>query len=362
MSEYLLNQVEKLKENLINKATGNEVGITHDEFKNIRRNLMTIPHLKEKLPDFVITYRDMTEFWDFIKEKFNSYKERRNYIIAAFNPLLDSLELSDSSLIFDYDKIDRLGNGGFGEVFRYKHKLLDVDFAFKIFSPMFLSEDEGSLQRFFQEARILLDLNHPNIVKFYDLGILNNTPFIRMELIDGINLVQLLINKGIQSPIEALEIIEQVAKAISYAHHKGKVVHRDLKPSNIMINREGIVKVIDFGLGIFLEKDLQSRITKSNQKVAGGLYTAPELYENPKLRDERTDIYSIGAIWYELLIGKPPAGNGIGENLSCVSSIYKDVILTCLNDIESRYVNLEQLFGDITKIRSEIGEEESIRT
>lgn len=224
-----------------------------------------------------------------------------------------------------------IGSGGFGEVKRMRHNLLSMDFAFKFYSPIYANDDERNLERFFREAQILFKLSHQNIIKIYDVGLLGNKPFIRMELFDGKNLNQVLMDHG-KFPInESLDLMNEIADALKHAHELG-IVHRDIRSSNILIARPRQVRIIDFGLGIYLENELTSRLTRTGHNIAGGHYSAPELISNPKLIDPRTDIYSLGAVWYKLVTGQVPAGSRIRESLYSLEGMTKQVAEIILKD------------------------------
>ncbi|MNI62902.1 Serine/threonine-protein kinase pkn5 [compost metagenome] len=148
----------------------------------------------------------------------------------------------------------------------------------------------------------------------------------------------------------------ELADALSHAHGIG-IVHRDIRPSNIMIARPRQVRVIDFGLGIYLENELTSRLTRTGHNIAGGHFTAPELISNPKLIDPRTDIYSLGAVWYNLITGSVPAGSKIRETLYSVEGMNEEVaeiILKCLEDIDGRYQSMQELILDLTKVKGDL--------
>jgi eukaryotic-like serine/threonine-protein kinase len=137
-----------------------------------------------------------------------------------------------------------------------------MDFAVKVLSPSFPEADGPYLDRFFLEARILLSLNHPNIVRVYDVGMFRKRAYIKMELLNGQDLNRFLQERGLIDPPEAASIALAVAEGLEHAHAK-KIIHRDLKPSNIFCTDEGEVRLIDFGLGAFVEGDLISRITRT---------------------------------------------------------------------------------------------------
>ena len=232
-----------------------------------------------------------------------------------------------------------------------------MDFAVKVLSPLFSKGGEGHLERFFREARILFKLNHPNIIKVHDVGMHGRNPYIKMELFEGKDLNKVLREHGNLSKEKALVLIEEIGHALDYAHNEIQVVHRDLRPSNIMVARPNQFRIIDFGLGVFLENDLVSRITKTGVHIAGGHYTAPELLENPSMLDVRSDIYSVGAIWFTVLTGRPPAGSKIREDLLDLEEVneeYAELIFRCLEGLENRYQNINELLNDINHLRQNI--------
>jgi serine/threonine-protein kinase len=347
-SDDLFVIIERLKEGLIDYSTGSSE-FSNDEYRDLRKKVISVPELKELVPDFLIKYRNLNEFWGYIKNSFGTYADRRTYLGETFNPILDLLEREDVTFTSNYQVLDRIGAGGFGEVFRCKNKFLDVDFAIKFYSPIFYNGGEGHLERFFREARILFKLNHPNIIKVYDVGLMNRKPFIRMELFHGYNLNELLNKFGVITPEKALILIREISDALDFAHNEVGVVHRDLRPSNILVARPNQFRIIDFGLGIFLEEELVSRITRTGQNIAGGHWTAPELLIDPKILDPCTDIYSLGAIWFTLLAGNPPAGGDVREELQSLDldESYSEMILKCLKKRENRYQNINELIRDI---------------
>jgi len=145
--------------------------------------------------------------------------------------------------------------------------------------------------------------------------------------------------------------MKNIVEAVSYAHEKG-IIHRDLKPSNIMAMKPSQFRIIDFGLGIFIENELHSRLTKTGSQTISGYYNAPELVSNPKLIDVRSDIYSIGAIWFTLLTGQPPAGSNFISELQTLGIDERiiNIIKKCLHPLHERYTNCNELLTDIQKI------------
>tara|TARA_R110002072_G_scaffold249084_3_gene408055 strand:- start:3592 stop:5319 length:1728 start_codon:yes stop_codon:yes gene_type:complete len=202
-----------------------------------------------------------------------------------------------------YDYVGELGFGGFGVVHRYRHRLLGLDFAIKILDPTFRGASEKDVNRFFQEVNILFRLRHQNIIQVHDLGLMpDGKPYMRLELFEGEPLSALL-KEGRLEPQKARQVIRAVASAIGHAHEMG-VYHRDLKASNVLIDEVGGCRVIDFGLSIWLEAALSQRLSSGNTELLGGIHTAPELRANPLLTDARTDVYSLGCLYYEMLVGR----------------------------------------------------------
>ncbi|WP_280559809.1 serine/threonine-protein kinase [Priestia megaterium] len=313
-----------------------------------------------KVDHFVLTEFDTSEistktkFKDFIEYVEDQVNILQNEILPrSLHNIKVQGKLSKFNLYNDpyfiegYNKEEKLGGGGFGEVFRYYHEQLGLNFAIKFFDPIYYNE-EGSLKRFFQEAKMLYTLTHSNIVRIFDVNMREDKPYIRMECINGKDLNE----KGSFNPEEAKQIIRQIAEAMQHAHDK-KIIHRDLKLSNILLTTDGQIKVIDFGIGAFLDVSLEKELTRTGESVAGGTHTAPELLKTPKLRDRRSDIYSIGSIWYELVIGVAPRGNNLDENLrnKGISQEYIDVVMKCMEtDVEKRYSNCSELIETIEKL------------
>lgn len=321
--------IERLKMGLTSRATGG--GMDPQEYKRIRRLLLASP-LADRLPRFLKTCHSPEEFWGYIQPVSPTYQGRRTHIAEQLNHLLDGLDTAALETLHLYEKGPRLGAGGFGEVWRYDHKLLGMPFAFKVFNPVFNEAGDSSIDRFFREAKILFSLQHADIIRIYDVGMLGRRPFIRMEFFDGLNLGEAISKHGVFTPKKAARVVHRLADALAHAHAKN-VVHRDLKPSNVMVAQGEKLRVIDFGLGVYVDDMLQSRITRTGEAVAGGAFTAPELLTQPQLRDPRTDVYSIGAIWYYLLTGRPPAGPRALDLLQAHvdAAAHHDIISRCLD-------------------------------
>jgi serine/threonine protein kinase/Tfp pilus assembly protein PilF len=219
--------------------------------------------------------------------------------------------------IGQYKIIDSIGAGGMGEVYLARDKKLDRNVAIKILNAEF-SQDEANLQRFVSEAKAASALNHPNILTIYEFGEAEDARFIVSEYIEGKTLREIIRALGLRFP-EILDIAIQITGALSAAH-KAHLIHRDIKPENIMIRPDGYVKVLDFGLAklieqknnsIFSSKEPTVRLNLTAKGVIVGTvnYMSPEQAKGERV-DERTDIFSLGALIYEMLAGKPPFAGG----------------------------------------------------
>jgi hypothetical protein len=355
-ADDLIEVIDHLKDELIAYATNGTTTLTHDEYKRSRKVILGLGE-SVYVPELLRECRSLGEFWTYIKAKLGTYEERRRFLAAEFNRVLDALE-EHGTVGKHLEEGEIIGEGGFGVVYRYRHTLLKMDFAVKVFAPAFSQGGEGHLERFFREARILFRMTHPNIVRVYDVGMLGRRPYIRMEFVPGRSLQAVLNDRGRIAPRHAVAIVTRVANALAYAHGEARVVHRDLKPSNVLVypgpERELNVRVIDFGLGVFVEDDLISRITKIGEGVVAGHFTAPELSADPLLLDTRSDIYSLGAVWYNLLVGRPPSGVNAEEALYQVNGLppeHAELLLRCLADVDHRIASAPELCDSLRRLR-----------
>jgi serine/threonine-protein kinase len=353
--DNIVIQIEQFKMGLISRATGGS--FEQEEYSRLRKIVLGIPGIENLTPRFLKICRTVDEFWRWIKAELPTYDERRVLISESLNPILEIVEYesSEGSLEFkkNYKEKELIGSGGFGLVYKYEHRLLKLPFAVKIFAPAFYSGGEKELERFFQEAKMLFKLNHPSIIKIYDAGLIGPRPFIRMEFFNGRNLNQILSEYGRLTPPKALVMMKQIVSGMRHAHEEVGIIHRDLKPSNIMAAHPNQFRIIDFGLGIFLENELHSRLTKTGDATISGYYNAPELVENPKIIDKRSDIYSLGAIWFTMITGQPPAGTAIIESLKEIEGLPENQIYCisrCLANLNNRTANCEILLDEINKL------------
>ena len=200
--------------------------------------------------------------------------------------------------------VDReLGEGGMGTVYLARHTALDQLVAIKSLSLM-LSRDEALRARFLQEANIQAKLRHPGIVQVLTADMESEQPSLVMEYIEGKSLSEVLELRGALPIDDALKVMEQVLSAVGYAHRQG-VIHRDLKPSNVMVMASGEAKVTDFGIAKVLGS---SKLTRTGTAMGSAHYMSPEQIRRPETVDARSDIYSLGCVFYEVLTGRPPFG------------------------------------------------------
>ena len=209
--------------------------------------------------------------------------------------------MSSKLLLGRYEIIEKIGEGGMAVVYKAKDRLLNRYVAIKILRPEF-TKDEQFIENFRKESQAAAGLSHPNIVNVYDVGREGNINFIVMELIDGKPLSQVIEEKGKLDYKEAISITRQVASALSLAH-KNQIIHRDVKPHNILITSQGTAKLADFGIARAVS---QASIEEGDDKIIGSVhYFSPEQARGAYV-DERSDIYSLGIVLYEMLTGKVP--------------------------------------------------------
>ncbi|MFJ7830030.1 Stk1 family PASTA domain-containing Ser/Thr kinase [Peribacillus sp. NPDC046944] len=199
-----------------------------------------------------------------------------------------------------YKLIEMVGGGGMANVYLARDMILDRDVALKILRMDFNNDDEF-IKRFNREAQSATSLAHPNIVSIYDVGEENDIYYIVMEYVDGFTLKQ-YIQKYYPIPVEkALDIMKQITAAISHAHHNG-IIHRDIKPQNILIDKEGTVKITDFGIALALSA---TNITQTNAVLGSVHYLSPEQARGG-MANKKSDIYSLGIVMFEILTGRLP--------------------------------------------------------
>ena len=263
-----------------------------------------------------------------------------------------------------YALLEKISEGGMSTIYKAYCNVLNRVVAVKILKQEF-SNDEEFLKKFNNEAKAAAALNHPNIVGVYDIGSDDDVSYIVMEYIDGKNIKQIINERGSFAEKGALEILRQICLALKAAHDQG-IVHRDIKPHNIMINKFGIVKVGDFGIA---KATSSATITKSESIMGSVHYISPEQAKGEYV-DKRSDIYSLGIVFYEMLTGKVPydedkAINTALKHVNCQLEIpekYKHILSSSVQNIllkmtqknpNDRYLDVSQIIADIDKIQNE---------
>src|SRR5215831_14392634 len=234
------------------------------------------------------------------------------------------MTLTPGSRLGPYEVLSPIGAGGMGEVWKARDTRLSREVAIKVL-PASVSADSDRLRRFEQEARAAGILSHPNITAVYDIGSHEGAPYVVQELLEGETLRSLLAG-GRLSPRRAIDYSIQIARGLAAAHEKG-IVHRDLKPENLFVTKDGRIKILDFGLAKLTHAEEGSQATNLPTATAGtepGVvlgtlgYMSPEQVRG-KPADARSDIFSFGAILYEMLAGRKAFhGDSAADTMSSI--------------------------------------------
>lgn len=225
----------------------------------------------------------------------------------AVPPTAGSAESSHKQL-GKYRLRKRIGAGGMGSVYLATDTELNRVVALKIL-PKEKASNPTLVKRFKAEAQAVAQLKHENIVTVYEAGEIDGFLYIALEYVEGIDLYDWICKRGPVPPKRSLEIIKQIARAMQHAGSIG-IVHRDIKPSNVLIRRDGVCKLTDFGLARSVDDATETGITRAGTTVGTVDYMAPEQARDSKSADMRSDIYSLGCTWYHMLAGMPPFGEG----------------------------------------------------
>ena len=238
--------------------------------------------------------------------------------------------------IQNYKIISLLGEGGMGDVYLGEHVSIKRKVAIKVLKPE-LVKNEEIRKRFKNEASMLAHLQHPNIVGLIDYIEQEDGLYLIMEYVDGRELDEVI--KNLSAPISidrAKKLMKQILEAFSYAHQNG-IVHRDVKPSNIIITADDQIKVLDFGIAK-LVGDTQHQLTKTGTQVGTVYYMSPEQVKGKEL-DLRSDIYSLGVTFYELLSGVCPY-RGMTTEYEIYDSIVKVPLLPLTQTLGNEYAQI----------------------
>ncbi len=265
------------------------------------------------------------------------------------------------SEIGHYKILSLLGRGGMGEVFLAQDTKLGRHVALKLLPPEF-TRDTERVQRFRQEARAASALNHPNIITIFAIDEEDGTQFIATEFIDGATLRDRLSEDGLRLS-EALEIATQIAQALAEAHAAG-IIHRDIKPENVMLRKDGIVKVLDFGLAKLNAsfEGAQSVHTEAGKVMGTPRYMSPEQIRGQSV-DARSDIFSLGVVFYEMLAGRVPfAGETTADTIAAIlehepaplattNELQRLVSQALAKDREARWANVKALLDELKSLK-----------
>jgi|GEM_PF-948215 len=269
--------------------------------------------------------------------------------------------MADPEKIAHYQIEDLLGKGGMGAVFRARDTRLDRMVALKILTASDLPAEEIK-ERFLREARAGAQLNHPNIVTIYEVGEDQGQSFIAMEYVRGRTLRKLLGDEP-PSPLEAIDIVVSTSRALEAAHQQG-IIHRDIKTDNIMVADDGEVKVMDFGLAKMVDASI---LTKEGEIMGTVAYMSPQQATGEPI-DHRSDIFSLGVVFYELLTGQRPFSGdqeiaivfsllneepmGIRELNQEVPRELEQIVFKALQkEPQDRYDDIGQMIADLEKVR-----------
>jgi serine/threonine-protein kinase len=288
-----------------------------------------------------------------------------------FSQAVDVAGLEPGALFAHYQIVAKIGSGGMGRVYLAQDTRLKRNVALKMLNPEY-SNDERGLHRFQREARVVSALNHPNLLTLYDVGESGGHHFIASEFIEGTTLRQILA-AGCRGVSFALDTAIQVAAGLSAAHAAG-VTHRDVKPENVMIRPDGLVKLLDFGIAKLSSRSHSgtfhiSRLTQMGSFVGTARYMSPEQARGLEV-DPRSDVFSLGAVIYEMITGKPAfPGDTISDQIAGILKIdpaplrggvsgvpvelEKVVKKALAKDLGQRYQSAGELLADLKAFKTE---------
>ncbi len=220
--------------------------------------------------------------------------------------------LAGRTTLGKYQIVRELGAGGMGTVYLAVDSNLRRTVALKVLHKERAS-NETLVRRFESEATASAQLKHENIVTVYDAGQIDGHLFIALEFVDGTDIHELVAKRGAVPLKRSVNYVKQVARALDHLHSRG-IVHRDIKPSNLLLTKDGVVKLTDLGLARAVDESLASNITREGTTVGTVDYMSPEQARNSQAADIRSDIYSLGCTWYQMLTGEPPYPEGSVTN------------------------------------------------
>jgi eukaryotic-like serine/threonine-protein kinase len=288
----------------------------------------------------------------------------RNFLSAVLTHRLIASKEAEERKIGKYTVTEKIGHGGSSIIYRGVHSVLTLPVAIKMLNHE-LAMDPDFLDIFRNEAKTIAQLNHPNIVKVYDIEELYKTVFIIMEYLDGTLLKNIIRAKPKLSVSQVVDITMQICNGLEYAHKNG-IIHQDINPGNIFIQPEGQVKIIDFGLAC------RRGTVDTNFLFPGTIYYIPPEQIKGDPVDERADIYSLGITVYEMITGKKPFPGchmkniiawHLQEDIPDTRTTIKDLpdelhdflMRTIRKDPSERYSNVTEALGDLNSLAERLG-------
>lgn len=263
----------------------------------------------------------------------SGFLETPAFVLTATR-LAEDATLEPGTDVGPYRIIDLVGHGGMGVVYRAQDRRLDRDVALKMLSPIGVP-GASHIDRFVQEARLTASVDHPNVVKVFDVGVFAEQPYMVTELLDG-DTLRARMDRGPVSISDARRITTEIARGLAAAHLAG-LVHRDLKPDNIVLTRSGVTKILDFGIAKLTTGDVERRRTAST--LTGILlgtvgYLAPEQIRGDANIDARADLFALGSILFEMLTGERA--------------------FACENTVDTLHAILHDPMPDLTERRADV--------
>jgi serine/threonine protein kinase len=257
-----------------------------------------------------------------------------------------------SLVLGNYLLLEKIGQGGMGQVFKARHRRMDRIVAVKML-PGDVSKDKAAIARFEREVKAAARISHPNIVSAFDADFANGVHFLVMEYVEGSDLASVVRNQGPLPIARAVDFITQAARGLAAAH-AGGIIHRDIKPANLLLDRNGVVKILDMGLARFetaTDASTQAELTGTGAVMGTVDYMAPEQALSTKSADARADIYSLGCSLFTLLTGRPTYD---GETVTAKLIAHQNKPIPSLRSVRPEIPEaLDSLFGKMVQKRVE---------
>jgi serine/threonine-protein kinase len=289
-------------------------------------------------------------------------QQQVHYVKTALGRITRDEEKGEPLRIGNYEIIGKIGDGGLGTVYKARQISMSRDVALKVLHKKWLTDEEFK-KRFLLEARLAGRLSHQNLIQVYDVGRDRGIYFFSMEFVDGETVEDRIERDGPMETARAIDVIIQVLRAITYIK-KFDIVHRDIKPGNIMVTRNGLVKLGDFG---FVKSKLDPVIATEGEVLGTPDYISPEQAMGMENIDWRSDQYSLGCTLYHMLTGRPPyegSGSSVMRqhikadlpdprtiNAKIPDSVIQILERMMAKDPNDRYLDTEQFFEDLELVK-----------